>query len=164
MPCRIVRHIAHNSTCAVVVERSAIPRTRQAHRAICTLLLPGDDLRLRRTAVWQKLLMLLSARPRHRVLDLLAVDLLRNPSTEPLMSDLVVSMQWPAMVVTVFASWLVGSTHSGRRSAGFWLFLLSNVLWVVWGWHGGAPALVVLQACLAAMNVRGMLKAKASVE
>jgi len=80
------------------------------------------------------------------------------------MSDLISAVQWPAMVVTVLASWLVGSTHRRRRSAGFWFFLGSNVLWVVWGWHGGAPALVVLQACLAAMNVRGMRKANASQE
>ncbi len=78
------------------------------------------------------------------------------------MSDLIDAMQWPAMVVTVVASWLVGSTHPLRRSIGFWLFIASNVLWVGWGWHGGAPALVVLQVCLAAMNVRGMLKARAA--
>jgi hypothetical protein len=78
------------------------------------------------------------------------------------MSDLIDAMQWPAMVVTVAASWLVGSTHRRRRSVGFWLFIASNILWVAWGWHGGAPALVVLQVCLAAMNVRGMLKARAA--
>jgi hypothetical protein len=76
------------------------------------------------------------------------------------MTDLLDAIQWPAMVVTVGASWLVGSTHSGRRSVGFWVFIASNVLWVIWGVHGSAPALVVLQLCLAAMNVRGMLKAR----
>jgi len=80
------------------------------------------------------------------------------------MPDLISVMQWPAMVVTVVASWLVGSSHRRRRSVGFWLFLCSNILWVLWGWHGDAPALVVLQACLAAMNVRGMVKANASLE
>ena len=78
------------------------------------------------------------------------------------MPDLLDAVQWPAMGVTVVASWLVGSTHRHRRSAGFWLFLASNVLWVVWGWHVDAPALVVLQGCLAAMNVRGMIKARRS--
>jgi len=66
-------------------------------------------------------------------------------------------------VVTVAASWLVGSTRRRRRGIGFWLFILSNALWVAWGWHGDAPALVVLQVCLAAMNLRGLLKADASV-
>jgi hypothetical protein len=76
------------------------------------------------------------------------------------MTDLIDAIQWPAMLVTVGASWLVGSTHRHRRSAGFWLFIASNVLWAIWGVHSGAPALIVLQACLAAMNVRGMLKSR----
>lgn len=45
-----------------------------------------------------------------------------------------------------------------RRHIGFWLFLLSNVLWVVWGIYSAAPALVVLQVALAAMNIRGAKK------
>ena len=76
------------------------------------------------------------------------------------MTDLLDAIQWPAMVVTVGASWLVGSTHRRRRCIGFWLFIASNALWVAWGMHGSAPALVVLQACLAAMNVRGLWKAR----
>ncbi|MDO9359638.1 MAG: hypothetical protein Q7T70_11665 [Polaromonas sp.] len=67
-------------------------------------------------------------------------------------------LQWPAMAVTIAASWLVASDHKGRRNAGFWVFLLSNVLWVAWGWHAGAPALIALQFCLAAMNIRGAVK------
>ena len=78
------------------------------------------------------------------------------------MSDLIDAIQWPAMLVTVGASWLVGSTHRHRRSAGFWLFIASNALWIAWGWHGKAPALVVLQLCLAVMNLRGLVKAHAS--
>ena len=78
------------------------------------------------------------------------------------MMDLVDAIQWPAMIVTAGASWLVGSTHRRRRSAAFWLFIASNVLWGVWGWQGGAPALVVLQVCLAVMNLRGLLKADAA--
>jgi hypothetical protein len=41
---------------------------------------------------------------------------------------------------------------------GFWLFLGSNALWVVWGFFSAAPALVVLQVALAAMNIRGAMK------
>lgn len=67
-------------------------------------------------------------------------------------------LQWPAMAVTIAASWLVASDQKGRRNAGFWVFLLSNVLWVAWGWHAGAPALIALQFCLAAMNIRGAVK------
>lgn len=64
-------------------------------------------------------------------------------------------MQWPAMAVTVMASWFVASGRSRRRKTGFWLFLLSNVLWVVWGAHAHAHALIVLQLCLVLMNIRG---------
>lgn len=68
-------------------------------------------------------------------------------------------LQWPAMATTVAASWCVASRSPGKRKAGFWIFLLSNVLWVAWGWHAGAPALVVLQLALAVMNIRGARKA-----
>lgn len=67
-------------------------------------------------------------------------------------------LQWPAMAVTVAASWYVASGSKGRRHLGFWLFLASNVLWVIWGLHAHAYALVALQFCLAAMNVRGERK------
>jgi hypothetical protein len=68
-------------------------------------------------------------------------------------------LQWPAMAVTVVASWLVASTQPARRNAGFWLFLLSNLLWVAWGWPAQAYAVVLLQVCLAVLNIRGAIKA-----
>lgn len=74
--------------------------------------------------------------------------------------DLLNLVQWPAMVVTVVGSWLVASSHDGKRNAGFWIFLFSNVLWIAWGLYSGAMALVVLQICLAAMNIRGAMKTK----
>ena len=67
-------------------------------------------------------------------------------------------LQWPAMVVTVVAAWLVASQAKRRREAGFWCFLLSNVLWIIWGVHDHAYALVALQVALAALNVRGAHK------
>jgi len=69
--------------------------------------------------------------------------------------DLLDLVQWPAMVVTVVAAWFVGSRSATRRRTGFWLFLASNVLWVIWGTHERAYALIVLQICLAFMNIRG---------
>jgi hypothetical protein len=69
-------------------------------------------------------------------------------------------MQWPAMAVTVAASWFVGSTNKRRRIVGFWLFIISNVAWVVWGVPAHAYGLITLQICLAAMNIRGVLKAE----
>ena len=67
-------------------------------------------------------------------------------------------LQWPAMIVTVVAAWLVASRSPHRRAVGFWWFLASNVLWVAWGIHDGAWALVSLQFCLAALNFRGVYK------
>ena len=75
------------------------------------------------------------------------------------MDTILDSLQWPAMLATVVASWWVASTHRHKRVVGFWTFLVSNVLWAAWGWHTNAVALVVLQFCLAAMNVRGFIKA-----
>ena len=72
--------------------------------------------------------------------------------------DLLDLVQWPAMAVTVFAAWLVASQRKERRTFGFWAFLLSNVLWIVWGWHDGAYALITLQVALAALNIRGVFK------
>ena len=69
--------------------------------------------------------------------------------------DYLDHLQWPAMVVTVVAAWLVASKSKRRREYGFWWFLASNVLWVIWGWLDGAYALVVLQVAVAALNIRG---------
>ncbi len=71
---------------------------------------------------------------------------------------LVDLLQWPAMLVTVAASYLIASPRQWRRNTGFWLFLAGNVLWIVWGLHDHAHALVALQFCLAALNVRGLAK------
>lgn len=75
------------------------------------------------------------------------------------MQDWLEAMQWPAMVATIIATWFVGSRSVARRRAGFWIFLVSNILWIAWGWQGDAYALMLLQVALVAMNVRGMRKA-----
>ena len=67
-------------------------------------------------------------------------------------------LQWPAMIVTVLAAWLIGSRSKHRRVVGFWCFLASNVLWIAWGWHDRAYALVALQIALAILNFRGVYK------
>ena len=43
-------------------------------------------------------------------------------------------------------------------SMGFWIFLLSNLLWVACGWYAHAYALIVLQFGLAVLNIRGVAK------
>ena len=67
-------------------------------------------------------------------------------------------VQWPAMLATVVAAWLVGSQQKIARQWGFWIFLVSNVLWVIWGWHDHAYALIALQFALAFINIRGVAK------
>ena len=67
-------------------------------------------------------------------------------------------VQWPAMAVTILASWLVASSSKRKRNAGFWCFLGSNVLWTIWGIHAHAYALIFLQFALAALNIRGTFK------
>lgn len=74
------------------------------------------------------------------------------------MDNYLDAFQWPAMAVTLLSAWLVGSQSKQKRSIGFWFFIASNILWVVWGWHDGAIALIALQIGLFALNVRGAMK------
>lgn len=67
-------------------------------------------------------------------------------------------VQWPAMAVTLYAAYLIGSRREDRRILGFSMFILSNVLWIAWGWHDGAWALIALQLGLFAMNLRGIVE------
>lgn len=67
-------------------------------------------------------------------------------------------VQWPAMAATLVAAWLIAAHSETRRHWGFWLFLASNALWIVWGLHAGAHALIGLQLGLAALNIRGARK------
>lgn len=67
-------------------------------------------------------------------------------------------VQWPAMAVTVVAAWMIASRKAFKRNWAFWLFLLSNVLWIVWGLHDSAYALILLQVALAILNIRGAFK------
>ena len=76
-------------------------------------------------------------------------------------SEWIDLLQWPAMAASLSSAWLVASNHKSRRNVGFWVFLGSNVLWGVWGWHDGAWALIALQVALAALNIRGVTKTEA---
>jgi hypothetical protein len=67
-------------------------------------------------------------------------------------------LQWPAMAVTLCAAFLVGARHARRRVFGFYTFILSNLLWIVWGVHDEAWALITLQLGLLAMNVRAIFR------
>ena len=62
------------------------------------------------------------------------------------------------MVASIVAAYLVASTREEKRGWGFWIFLVSNVLWAAWGIHAKAYAVILLQVCLAALNIRGVKK------
>lgn len=68
------------------------------------------------------------------------------------------ALQWPAMIVTLTAAWLVASQSKRKRTVGFWVFVASNVLWVAWGLHADAYALIALQVGLFVLNLRGVRK------
>lgn len=72
--------------------------------------------------------------------------------------DYLSLLQWPAMLVNILSVWLLTFQTNRMRHAGFLLSLLSNTLWVVWGWHAQAFAVIALQFALAALNVRGVRK------
>jgi hypothetical protein len=74
------------------------------------------------------------------------------------MDALLNGLQWPAMIVTLTAAWLVASRSRGKRTVGFWCFVVSNILWVAWGLHAAAYALIALQVGLFALNLRGVKK------
>ena len=57
------------------------------------------------------------------------------------------------MLVTVIAAWMIASQKKLKRNWGFWLFLLSNLLWIVWALHDRAYALIFLQLSLAFLNL-----------
>jgi hypothetical protein len=73
-------------------------------------------------------------------------------------------LQWPAMLVTLAAAWFVASSQRRRRDIGFWLFMASNVLWIAWGLHAHATALIVLQVGLAFTNIRGAIRNSAEAK
>jgi hypothetical protein len=67
-------------------------------------------------------------------------------------------LQWPAMVVNVLSVWLLTFPSKRTRYTGFFLSLISNGLWVAWGWHAQAFAVIGLQIALTALNIRGVTK------
>jgi len=67
-------------------------------------------------------------------------------------------LQWPAMVATLWSTWLVASQKKIHRSIGFWIFILSNILWVLWGLDSKAYAVILMQIGLFFLNIRGLYK------
>ena len=74
------------------------------------------------------------------------------------MGNITDLLQWPAMVVTIAGAWLVASKSERKRNVAFWILIVSNGLWIIWGLHDHAYALIFLQLCLAGTNIRGAVK------
>lgn len=47
--------------------------------------------------------------------------------------QIMVLVQWPAMLAILIASWLVGSKRLARPKTAFLVFILGNLLWIAWG-------------------------------
>jgi hypothetical protein len=71
-------------------------------------------------------------------------------------------LQWPAMAVTLVGTWYLASTAKHWRLLGFWASIIANALWVAWGVHDHAYAVIAMNVTLAALNVRGVCKAQPS--
>jgi dolichol kinase len=71
---------------------------------------------------------------------------------------LLIFLQWPAMIATLISAWMVASQSKQKRVLGFLTFIISNFLWILWGWHDGAYALIVMQLGLLFLNIRGAVK------
>ncbi len=74
------------------------------------------------------------------------------------MDEMLNALQWPAMAITLTAAWFVASRSELKRHWGFWCFIASNFLWIVWAWSEHAYALIVMQLGLFAINVQGAKK------
>ena len=74
--------------------------------------------------------------------------------------ELIDLIQWPAMAITLFSAWLVASQSKRKRGWGFWTFIISNILWVIWGLYDEAYALIGMQLGLLILNIRGARKNK----
>ena len=78
--------------------------------------------------------------------------------------DWIDIIQWPAMAATLLGAWLLASDQARTRIIGFAVFCLSNVMWVIWGWHDQAWALVSLQVGLFFLNSRGIKRNNEELE
>jgi hypothetical protein len=67
-------------------------------------------------------------------------------------------LQWAAALATIIGAYCVGSTRRSRRIVGFIIFVVSNVLWILWGWPRAAWGLIFVQFALMALNARGLVK------
>lgn len=75
-----------------------------------------------------------------------------------MLENIINFLQWPAMGATLISAWLVASQDEQKRGLGFWVFIISNILWMIWSLHDTAYALLVMQIGLLMLNIRGAFK------
>jgi len=92
------------------------------------------------------------------VVEVLVKSVPRLSSGETENMDYFSLLQWPAMIINVLAVWLLTYQSKRKRHAGFVCSLFSNALWVAWGWHVQAFAVIGLQFALATLNIHGVRK------
>lgn len=69
-------------------------------------------------------------------------------------------LQWPAMVLSLGAAWLTGDADASHRAVGFVLYIVSNVLWITWGWRTKTPTpwgLIVMYLVFSFLSARGLV-------
>jgi len=67
------------------------------------------------------------------------------------------ALQWPAMG-HYCPGWACSLSEKIQAELGILAFPPGNVLWIAWGLHDRAYALIFLQVCLAFLNIRGTVK------
>jgi hypothetical protein len=70
---------------------------------------------------------------------------------------LFILIQWTGALVALVGSFLVGCGDPRERFWGFWLFLFSNVLWILWARRHAAWGLLVMQLAFCVTSVRGII-------
>jgi hypothetical protein len=65
-------------------------------------------------------------------------------------------IEWPAALIALAGSWLVGSPLPRRRRLGFACFLVSNLLWIVFACGIAAWGLLSMQTLFCLTSLRGL--------
>ncbi len=71
-------------------------------------------------------------------------------------------LEWGATLVSLAGAWLTASSSQRSRKLGFGAFLVSNVMWAVWGATMGVWGLVTMQVLFLGTSVRGLISNRAA--
>lgn len=74
------------------------------------------------------------------------------------MEEFFALLEWPAMIISLLAAYLLGSQKAEKRVWAFWMLTAGNVMWIAWGWGADAWALIALNLGLMMLNLRAIRK------